>query len=130
MKRIVILFVIAVFTLTACHDESRIIRTEDGSRVLAEKFEFEGHHYIMFRSSSVGTYDHITGFVHDPNCPCFNHELSGNADLPAGLNGIKNYYDAYNNQVVAFLEAERRAREAAEAQTAAYKQYYDMMNPK
>lgn len=128
MKRIVILLVIAVFTLTACHDESRTIRTEDGSRILAEKFEFEGHHYIMFLSRNIG-YDHITGVVHDPDCPCHNAGVDEFALLPGfSPETIKKNVDAYMGQFMELIKAQEVALEAAEARDAAYRQYFEAIS--
>ncbi len=129
MKRIVILFIIAVFTLTACHDENRTAKTEDGSRVFAEKFEFEGHHYIMFRSGPLGVYDHCTGVVHDPDCPCHNAGVDEFALLPGfSPETIKKNVDAYMGQFMELLKAQEVALEAAEARDAAYRQYFEAIN--
>lgn len=41
------------------------------SRLYINRFEYNGHKYIMFKSG-----ESRNGFVHDPDCPC--HEQNGN----------------------------------------------------
>lgn len=130
MKRIVILFVIAVFTLTSCwNDAATTAKTESGSRIFAEKFEFEGHHYIMFWSHSIDIYDHCTGVVHDPDCPCHNAGVDEFALLPGfSPETIKKNVDAYMGQFMELIKAQEVALEAAEARDAAYRQYFEAIN--
>ena len=66
-----ILAIFAVLLLAACEPESqKATYSDDGTKIYARKFEFEGHQYIEFYRPGGFSYDNYTGFVHDPNCWC------------------------------------------------------------
>jgi hypothetical protein len=70
MKK-VILAICAALLLCGCEPDSQKVNlSQDGTKIYARKFEFEGHSYIEFYRPSAISYDNYTGFVHDPNCPC------------------------------------------------------------
>lgn len=69
MKKLIIA-TIALIALCSCEpDTGTIIRTNDGPSLYARKFEYDGHRYIEF-ARPLEIYDHYTGYVHDPDCPC------------------------------------------------------------
>jgi len=40
----------------------------------AERFEYDGHKYIMFHQFGSTNYTNRNGVVHDPDCPCHNNK--------------------------------------------------------
>ena len=73
MKKLV-LSICAAILLCGCEPESQTVSySEDGTKIYARKFDFEGHQYIEFYRPA-GGYDNYTGYVHDPDCPCFIKE--------------------------------------------------------
>ena len=76
MKKIIIL-IISVLLLVGCSYNSPTpvrIHNDAPTKELfttIEKFEFEGHNYIWFRSLNGGHAGWDGGIIHDPDCPCY-----------------------------------------------------------
>lgn len=72
---------LAVLFLTSCIDYTKPPRTYEKEGVTKEvfdeivKFQYEGHHYIWFRSLNGGYAGWDGGIIHDPNCPCHKETL-------------------------------------------------------
>jgi len=67
-KFAIVLFFLLLFS--GCEPKTqKAVHSDDGTKIYARKFTFEGHQYIEFYRPSPG-YDNYTGFVHDPNCWC------------------------------------------------------------
>lgn len=70
MKKI-ILIIAALLALCSCSPKTQVEKKfEDGTRLYARRFVFEGRQYIEFLRIELQMYDNYTGFVHDPDCPC------------------------------------------------------------
>lgn len=83
MKKVLvfILTMLLIVVFSSCDRASRRFMDErERSRtdvyeavIYGERFTMDGHTYIMFTTKRHGS-DDITGFVHDPDCPCHNHD--------------------------------------------------------
>lgn len=77
MKKLIVL-IISLLLLVRCSYSSNPtpvrIHTNEPTKELfdtIEKFEFEGHNYIWFRSLNGGYAGYDGGIIHDPNCHCY-----------------------------------------------------------
>lgn len=82
MKKVIYIIAMAL-CLSACCNMEEIKRQETAveeeylylnygqiiSKVYINRFEYDGHKYIMFQSG-----ESRNGFVHDPDCPCHTVE--------------------------------------------------------
>ena len=67
-----ILAILTVLLFAGCEPETqKPTYCDDGTKIYARKFEFDGHQYIEFYRPNMSlSYDNYTGFVHDPDCWC------------------------------------------------------------
>ena len=81
MKKLLVTLMIALFTVTSCHEEPRVaapsrIASDDveypngcptyGKVTEIYSFKYKSHSYLVIRFCN-GTDGHI---IHDPDCPC------------------------------------------------------------
>lgn len=78
MKKILTFLAISVMLVFASCSEGNNYAGEktetahykDGTQLQYRRFKFQGHTYIEFTRIAIWTYDNMTGYVHDPDCPC------------------------------------------------------------
>ena len=84
MKKVIYMIAMALCLSACCcmeeikHQESAVEEEylylkygQSTSRLYINRFEYDGHKYIMFQSG-----ESRNGFVHDPDCPCHTVEAT------------------------------------------------------
>lgn len=80
MKKI-FLFIAMALMLTSCFngnnyvgEKTDSVEYQDGVQLQYRRFKFQGHTYIEFTRIATWSYDNVTGYVHDPDCPCMQNK--------------------------------------------------------
>lgn len=72
MKKITILVLTCICLVSVSCRHPRNTQVSETRVDYVEKFEYNGHHYLMFKTNGSTNYHNMSGVVHDPDCPCHN----------------------------------------------------------
>ena len=71
MKKIMILVLTCICLISCGSRHNRETKEKKLSNIdYAERFEYDGHKYIIFHQLGSTNYTNRNGVVHDPDCPC------------------------------------------------------------